>query len=100
MLARGWPSPRAWQLLQQLVEPVAQALLVLTQIAHLVLALLPALTVAPHVLTLLERLVAQLLLLADHVTEFVERRHHVVVAVVTPEAPGRAICRFSSIDCS
>ena len=38
--------------------------------------------VAPLVLALLEGLVAQLLLLADHVAELVERRHHVVVHVV------------------
>ena len=75
------------QLLEQLLEPVAQGLLVLVQIAQLLLlalalALLLALAVAPRVLALLEGLVAQLLLLADHVAEFVERRHHVVVALV------------------
>ena len=48
------------------------------------LAALPALAllVAPLVLALPERLVAQVLLLADHVAELVERRHHVVVHVV------------------
>ncbi len=48
------------------------------------LTLLPALAalpVAAHVLTLLEGAIAQLLLLADHVLQFVERLHHVVVAV-------------------
>ena len=52
----------------------------------ILLALLPRLAAlstlaAALVLTLLERAVAQLLLLADDVAEFVERRHHVVVAV-------------------
>ena len=48
------------------------------------LAALPALAllVAPLVLALPEGLVAQVLLLADHVAELVERRHHVVVHVV------------------
>src|SRR6476646_8831831 len=83
------------QLFHQLLELVAQTLLVLPQVAHLVallalLALLPFLTlltalpplaVTPLVLALLERLVAQLLLLADHVAELIERGHHVVVAV-------------------
>ena len=79
------------QLLEQLVEPVAQALLILAQIAQLLLALaaLLALAVAPLVLALLEGLVAQLLLLADHVAQFVERRHHVVVAVVALRAGPR-----------
>ena len=79
------------QLFQQLVEPVAQALLVLAQIAQLLLPLtaLLALAVAPHVLALLEGLVAQLLLLADHVAQFVERRHHVVVALVALRARAR-----------
>src|SRR4029453_13351539 len=83
------------QLLHQLAQLLAQCLLVLAQLSHLVallalltflalltlLAALPALAVAPLVLTLLEGAVAQLLLLADHVAELVERRHHVVVAV-------------------
>ncbi len=38
--------------------------------------------VAPGVLALLEGLVAQLLLLADHVVELVERLLHVVVAAL------------------
>src|SRR5262249_28958638 len=49
------------------------------------LALLTALStlaIAPLVLALLERAIAQLLLLADHVAELVERGHHVVVAVI------------------
>ena len=87
-------------LLQQLLQLLAQGLLVLPQFAELVrialLALLPllallapagragraALLVAPLVLALAEGLVAQVLLLADHVAELVERRHHVVVHVV------------------
>ena len=73
------------QFLHQLLELIAQLLLLLLQVAHLLLALtlLALLTAraAAHVLTLLEGLVAQLLLLADHVAELVQR-HHVVVAVV------------------
>src|ERR1700722_9504443 len=62
------------KLLLQLLQPVAQALLVLLQGAHaLVALLLAARPVAPRILALLEGLVAQLLLLADHVAEFVER---------------------------
>jgi len=71
---------QAAQLLQQLVEPVLQTLLILTQVAQLLLLALPALTVAPRILALLEGLVAQLLLLADHVAEFVQRLLHVAVA--------------------
>src|SRR5262249_23502068 len=74
------------QLLHQLLELIAQRLLILAQLAHLVallalptllalLAALSALAVAPLVLALLERAVAQLLLLADHVAELVERGH-------------------------
>src|SRR5947209_2130342 len=40
------------------------------------------LLLAPLVLALAERLVAQVLLLADHVAELVERRHHIIVHVV------------------
>jgi hypothetical protein len=78
------------QLLHELFELVAQRALVLLQLAHLVallallslLALLAALSaLATLVLTLLERAIAQLLLLADHVAKLVERRHHVVVAI-------------------
>src|SRR5262249_596558 len=77
---------------------VAQRLLVLLQVAESLLTLLPLLALltlltllpllsalaallAALVLALLERLVAQLLLLADHVAELVERRHHVVVVL-------------------
>ena len=67
----------------QFPEPVAQALLVLLQIAHVLIALLAAHAVAPGILALLEGLVAQLLLLADHVAEFVQRLLHVVVAALT-----------------
>src|SRR5262245_31111459 len=84
------------QLLHQFLELIAQRLLILAQFAHLVallallalltllalLAALSALAVAPLVLALLERAIAQLLLLADHVAELVERRHHVIVAVI------------------
>src|ERR1700730_1902106 len=83
-------------LFHQLVELVAQRLLVLPQLAELVriallilLALLTALAtlsalallIALLVLPLLEGLVAQVLLLADHVAKLVQRRH-VVIAVV------------------
>ena len=90
------------QFLQQLVELLAQRLLVLAQFAHLVavallalLALLAAL-LAALVLALAEGAVAQLLLLADHVAELVER----LTDMSSPSPmspPGRAICRFSSI---
>ena len=73
------------QLLQQFVKPILEALLILPQIAQLLLAL-AALTILPLVLSLilalLEGLIAQLLLLADHVAQFVKRRHHVVVVVI------------------
>ena len=45
-------------------------------------ALLAAHAIAPRVLPLLERLVAQLLLLADHVAQFIERLLHVAVAAL------------------
>src|SRR6266446_6715277 len=81
------------QLLHQFLELIAQCLLILTQLAHLIallallpllalLTALPALAIASLVLALLERAIAQLLLLADHVAELVERRHHVIVAVI------------------
>ena len=79
------------QLLQQLVQSIFQPLLVLTQIAHLTIALaglLSPLTIAPAVLTLAEGLVAQLLLLANDVAQFVKRRHHVVVAVIAAGGAG------------
>src|SRR5258708_9520113 len=69
------------KLLLQFVEPVAQALLVLLQIAHALIALLAAHAIAPRILALLEGLVAQLLLLADHVAKFVERLLHVAVGL-------------------
>src|SRR4029077_10439258 len=64
--------------------PVARLLPLLALLPLLpLLALLAALAAfaALLVLALLERLVAQLSLLADHVAELVERRHHVVVVV-------------------
>src|SRR5262245_21268010 len=87
------------QLLHQFLELIAQCLLILAQLTHLIalLALLPLLTllaalsalaVAPLVLALLERAIAQLLLLADHVAELVERGHHVVVAIAIHLLPG------------
>src|SRR5262245_13764793 len=95
------------QLLQQLLELLAQLLLVLLELAELLsllpllallsllplLALLPALPAllsafAPLVLSLPEGAVAQLLLLADHVAQLVERRHHVVVAVAVLHLAG------------
>src|SRR6185437_9868850 len=58
------------ELLLQFLQAVAQALLILLQVAHVLVAvLLAAHAVAPRVLALLEGLVAQLLLLADHVVE-------------------------------
>src|SRR5260370_970847 len=61
------------KLLLQLLEPFTQAILILLQIAHALIALLAAHAIAPRILALLEGLVAQLLLLADHVTHFVQR---------------------------
>src|SRR5262249_27024625 len=73
------------QLLHQFLELIAQCLLILAQLTHLIallallpllalLTALPTLAIAPLVLALLERTIAQLLLLADHVAELVERR--------------------------
>ncbi len=57
-------------LVLQLLQAVAQRLLVLLQVRHrLVALLLAARAITPGILALLERLVAQLLLLADHVAE-------------------------------
>src|SRR3954454_3597312 len=71
------------QLLLQFAQAVAQALLVLLQFAHVLVALLVAAhAVAAVVLALLEGLVAQLLLLADHVAELVQRLLHLLVAVL------------------
>ncbi len=78
------------ELFEQLLEPVAQRLLVLLQVVWrsrpaagpALLSLLAALAVLPAlVLALAERAVAQVLLLADHVAELVELRHHVVHVV-------------------
>src|SRR6516165_11266417 len=69
------------EFLLQFLQPVAQALLVLLQVAHALVALLAVHAVAPRILPLLEGLVAQLLLLADHVAELVERLLHVAVAL-------------------
>src|SRR3984957_15962720 len=75
------PETALGKLLLQFLQPVAQALLILLQIAHALVALLLAAgAVAPRILALLEGLVAQLLLLADHVAEFVQRLFHVAVA--------------------
>ena len=68
------------KLLLELLQAVAQALLVLLQVAHALIALLAAHAVAPRILALLEGLVAQLLLLADHVAELVQRLLHVAIA--------------------
>src|SRR5579871_411759 len=80
LTALAWPHAALGQFLLQLLQAVAQALLILLEIAHPLIALLAALAVATGILALLERLVAQLLLLADHVAEFVERLLHVVFA--------------------
>src|SRR5262249_36698899 len=59
----------------ELLQPIAERLLVLLQVGHALVALLALLlaahAVAPGILPLLEGLVAQLLLLADHVAELV-----------------------------
>jgi hypothetical protein len=77
-LARGHAA--LGQFLLQLLEPVAQSLLILLQIAHARIALLAARSIASRILPLLEGLVAQLLLLANHVAKLVQRLLHVVVA--------------------
>src|SRR5260370_12134409 len=66
------------KLVLQLLEPFTQAILLLLQIAHALIALLAAHAIAPRILALLEGLVAQLLLLPDHVTKFVQRLLHLV----------------------
>src|SRR5260221_2344266 len=71
------------KLLLQLLEPFTQAILILLQIAHALIALLAAHAIASRILALLEGLVAQLLLLADHVTKFVQRLPHLVIAGLT-----------------
>ena len=80
LTALVWSHAALGQIFLQFLQPVAQALLVLLEIAHGLIALLAALAVAPRILALLERLVAQLLLLADHVAELVQRLLHVVIA--------------------
>src|SRR5207302_478097 len=114
-------------LFQQLLELLAQRLLVLLQIVEGVLvafltlltlltllallallALLPALPplaalallallAAALVLAFAEGAVAQLLLLADHVAELVEHRHHVVVAVLAHLAGARHLQVFQHL---
>ena len=85
---------------------IAQRLLILAQLAELialtVLALLPLLAAlpalaAPLLLALPEGAVAQLLLLADHVAQFVERRHHIVVAVIHVAAGARHLQVFEHL---
>ena len=110
MLARLiLPKPALLQLFQQLLQLIAQRLLILPQFAELILialllALLTLLAVlaalaalAALILALPEGAVAQLLLLADHVAEFVERRHHVVVAVVHVAARPRHLQVFQHL---
>src|SRR5450631_738810 len=80
LTALALPHAALGQLFLQSLEPVAQALLVLLQIAHALIALLAAHAVAPRILALFEGLVAQLLLLADHVAELVQRLFHLAVA--------------------
>src|SRR5262249_29452664 len=80
--ALAGPHAALGKLVLQLLQPVAQRLLVLLQVAHALVALLAAHAVAPRILALLEGLVAQLLLFADHVAEFVERLLHLVVAAL------------------
>ncbi|OKO73931.1 hypothetical protein AC629_36005 [Bradyrhizobium sp. NAS80.1] len=65
----------------QLLQPVAQRLLILLEVRHRLVALLLApRAVTPGVLALLESPVAQLLLLADHVAELVECLLHLAFA--------------------
>src|SRR5438270_10980113 len=82
------PEPAFAQLFHQFLELIAQGLLAFPQLSHLIagltllallsvlslLSALPALAVAALVLALLKGAVAQLLLLADHVAELVQRR--------------------------
>ena len=81
LAALARPHAALGEFFLQFLQPVAQALLVLLQVAHALVALLAALAVAPGILALLVGLVAQLLLLADHVAEFVQRLLHVVAAL-------------------
>src|SRR4029079_17864764 len=67
-------------LFHELLQLIAEALLAVTQAFHIATLALAAL--APLILSFLKGPVAQLLLLADHVPELVQRRHHVIVAAV------------------
>src|SRR6185312_1729723 len=69
------------ELLEQLAHAVLERLLVLLQIAH-VRFLAAELPVAAGILPFLVSAIAQLLLLADHVAELVERLIHLVVALI------------------
>ena len=76
---------------EQLLEPVAQRLLVLLQVAHgdcpaagpaPACPCWPRWTVLPAlILALAESAVAQILLLLDHVAKLIELRHHIVDVV-------------------
>src|SRR5439155_2592830 len=77
LAALARPHAALGEFFLQFLEPIAQALLVLLQVAHALVALLAARAVAPGILALLVGLVAQLLLLADHVAELVQRLLHV-----------------------
>src|ERR1700722_13889393 len=79
LAALALPHAALGKLFLQFLEPIAQALLILLQVAHALVAL-AALPVAPRILALFEGLVAQLLLLADHVAEFIQRLLHIAVA--------------------
>src|SRR4029453_13592519 len=81
LAALARPHAALGEFFLQFLQPIAQALLVLLQVAHALVALLAALAVAPGILALLVGLVAQLLLLADHVAELVQRLLHVVAAL-------------------
>src|SRR5262249_49617041 len=93
------PEAALAQLLHQLVELIAQSLLLLGEVAHAILALLALLpllalltslsllaalslsaALPALVLSLLEGTVAQLLLPPDQVAQLIELVHHVVVA--------------------
>src|SRR4029079_15757310 len=66
LAALALPHAALRKLLLQFLQPVAQSLLVLLQFAHALIALLAAHPIALRVLALLEGLVSQLLLFADH----------------------------------
>src|SRR5262249_12547309 len=71
LAALARPHAALGEFFLQFLEPVAQAVLVLLQVAHALVALLAAHAVAPRILALLVGLVTQLLLLADHVAKLV-----------------------------